>query len=221
MRVPQKRGEKGSLKRIQGIAEDPQHPVARGIREQLRIQADLTVDWKSPRADDDFSEYRDASFLDALSLRALSPDLRNFWPSRGPQWDALGLISDGRVLLVEAKAHIAEMNSSCEARPRSREMIERAFDSAKKYYAAAGDRDWFRGYYQYANRLAHLQFLRERGIDAHFIGVYFLGDRVMRGPTEIAAWANAIDNCYESLGLLSDSALGFIHHVFVRVAAAR
>src|SRR6266496_4183855 len=121
MRVPQKRGDRGSLKWIQGIAEDPQHPVARGIRKQLRIQSGLTVDWRSPRADDDFSEYRDASFLDALGLGSLSQDLRSFWPVRGPQWDALGLVSDGRVLLVEAKAHIAEMNSSCEARPQSRE----------------------------------------------------------------------------------------------------
>jgi hypothetical protein len=217
MRVPQKRGERGSLKWIQGIAEDPEHPVARGIREQLRIPSTLTVGWRSPRADDDFSEYRDASFLDALGLGSLSTELLSFWPERGPQWDALGLLSDGRILLVEAKAHITEMISSCEAGPRSREMIERALESAKKYYAAAGDRDWLQDYYQYANRLAHLQFLRERGIDAHFVGVYFLGDHVMRGPTEIGAWAKAIDDCHESLGLAPERPLDFVHHVFVRV----
>jgi hypothetical protein len=42
--------------------------------------------------------------IKALPVRPLV----NFWPARGPVWDAIGTTSDGKAVFVEAKAHIPE-----------------------------------------------------------------------------------------------------------------
>ena len=42
--------------------------------------------------------------------------------------------------------------------------------------------DWTKCFYQYANRLAHLYFLKElNGIDAALVFVYFTGDTTING----------------------------------------
>jgi hypothetical protein len=220
MRVPQPRGTKGSLKWIQGVAEDSSHPVNQGIRENWGLADKVKIDWKSPLAEDDFAEYRDSTFLRVLGLDELAGELSEFWPTHGPQWDALARIGDKRVLLVEAKAHVAEMNSTCAAGTKSRLRIEDAMDRAKSFYGATAGSNWLSGYYQYANRLAHVQFLRDHGVDAHLMGVYFLGDSEMRGPAEISTWVKAIDDCHDSLGLRVDQHWPFIHQLFVRVPTA-
>jgi hypothetical protein len=220
MRIPQHSGTKGSLKWIQGIAERREHPVNVGIRAQLSIPDSVDLEWNSPRADDEFAEYRDAAFLKVLGLERLSGDLAEFWPNRGPQWDALGRTSTGQLLLVEAKAHIAEMASNCEAGTVSLRKISDALDAAKLSFGAALSSNWLSGFYQYANRLAHLHFLRAHAVDAHLVGVYFLGDREMRGPEEISGWAKAIDDCNDALGLPESRPPANVHHVFVRVGTS-
>ena len=66
-----------------------------------------SITWRSPLRSDDFAEYRDADFLKVVGLEEWSGALAEFWPQRGPQWDALGVSNQGDVLLVEAKAHLA------------------------------------------------------------------------------------------------------------------
>lgn len=217
MRVPQPSGEKGSLRWIQAIAR-PNSIASNAIRTVLDLPASVTIDWRSPREDDAYAEYRDADFLSVVGLDRLRSDLQAFWPNMGPQWDALGVASDGKVILVEAKAHAREMASTCGAGPDSLKLIARALDATKHRYGAPADRDWLRGYYQYANRLAHLQFLRDRNVDAHLVFMYFLGDTDMRGPDSKEEWASAIDDCHIALGIAGERQLAGIHEVFVRGA---
>lgn len=198
------------------VARSPS-PLETAIRVELALSADVSVDWRSPKAADDYAEYRDGGFLELLGLNSLRPDLEAFWPSRGPQWDALGVTSDGKVILVEAKAHVREMTSTCEAGTKSREVIDRALDAAKTCYGAEPEADWTARYYQYANRLAHLQFLRERGVDAHLVFVYFLNDRDMRGPASAIGWGNEIDECYSALGLPRGMPVEGLHTLFIDV----
>jgi hypothetical protein len=88
--------------------------------------------WVSPLASDKFLEYRDADFLSALELDDLAPKLAQFWPQKGPCWDALGRMQPqtgacpGTVILIEAKSHLPEMyGSGCQASsPRSLALIE-------------------------------------------------------------------------------------------------
>ena len=140
------------------------------------------IDWVSPLKNDDFAEYRDSDFLKILGLEHLQDQLRKFWPTRGPQWDALGK-SDNKYYLVEAKANIPEINSTCQAKsPRSVFKIEQAISDTKQYLNIENGEGWLDGFYQYANRLAHLFFLRELcGVDAELVFVYFCDD-----PTHIS-----------------------------------
>ena len=218
MRVPQKAGVKGSLKRLQDMLGQRPNPIDGAVRTAIGLGPDVTIDWRSPKAGDDNAEYRDAAFLERLGLERLSGDLRSFWPTRGPQWDALAVTSDGKVILVEAKAHVGELASTCDAGAKARKLIDASLSAAKKYYGAAEAADWATGYYQYANRLAHLMFLRKHGVDAHLVFIYFLNDRDVRGPAAALGWDDVIDDCHDKLGLERHSSVEGVHSAFVDVA---
>jgi hypothetical protein len=215
MRVEQPQGTKGSLKWIQAAVARPT-ALDQGLRATIGLSREALIDWRSPRADDRWSEYRDAAFLETLGLDHLAPALDRFWPRRGPQWDALATVSTGEVILLEAKSHPAEMSSSCAASPASRTRIEAALHEAKIAYGATPDSDWTAPYYQYANRLAHLHFLRQQGVPAHLIFVYFLNDQEMDGPDSREAWAPAIAVARDALGL-SDGLTEAVHEMFLDV----
>lgn len=217
VRIPQRIGEKGSLKWVQASLAHTSNPLESAIREELKLSSAVSIEWRSPRSDDDNAEYRDGAFLQRLGLERLEADLKAFWPRLGPQWDALAVASDGKVILVEAKAHASELASSCTAGVRSRGVIDRALQAAKKHFGARPGADWATGYYQYANRLAHLQFLRDRGVDAHLVFVYFLRDRDMRGPKAAEEWGAALDECYSALGLPDGKAVAGLHSLFIDV----
>ncbi|HET8925830.1 MAG TPA: hypothetical protein VFN26_22795 [Candidatus Acidoferrum sp.] len=73
----------------------------------------VSVTWHSPLETDGFGEYRDRRALDKAGIATanLKKPLEQFWPARGPVWDALGITSEGHPLFVEAKAHIPEAAS--------------------------------------------------------------------------------------------------------------
>jgi hypothetical protein len=161
-----------------------------------------TISWLSPREEDDWAEYRDGDFLRLLGLERLNADLKRFWPSRGPQWDALGLTSEGRPVLVEAKAHLAELTSNCQASGASLAMIHAALQATKEAIGAQSGSDWLTKYYQYANRLAHLHFLQSRSnTDALLLFLYFTNDDEMRGPKTADEWKVGLQDAYAHLAL--------------------
>ena len=108
-RIVQEAGARGSLKWIQRAVN--RHPELLDGPILDKIGSSKQIRWLSPRLDDAYAEYRDGSFLELLGAGDLVPALADFWPQRGPQWDALGRTPDGDLLLVEAKAHIREMFS--------------------------------------------------------------------------------------------------------------
>lgn len=200
-RVVQPLGVKGSLRWIQRAVNEGWSSLEQPILD--RLPAATRVEWRSPLESDDFAEYRDGSFLDVLELPELKAELAEFWPAGGPQWDALGLTDRGDVLLVEAKAHIAEMCSpGTSARPKSRAIIaDRLTTCAQRLGASSKGAPWTEHFYQLANRLAHLQFLRDRGIPAHLVLVNFLNDAEMGGPTSPEAWEAAYQVANSVMGL--------------------
>ena len=201
MRIEQPLGKRGSLKWIQSLVTT--HP--RALNEQLQqvgaLPAGSELEWASPLREDAFAEYRDADFLEQIGHPQLAKKLCDFWPNRGPQWDALATEKSGRVYLFEAKAHAAEMASSCQAGPASRQKIERACAAAKQILRADPSSDWLDGYYQYANRLAHLGFLREHGVEAWLVFLYFTSDVEMAGPASQSEWQPFIAAAHRHLGL--------------------
>src|ERR1700723_162227 len=91
-----------------------------------------SVTWHSPLENDDFREYRDQKALDTVGISTLAKPLKEFWPARGPVWDALGTTSEGDPLFIEAKAHIPETASppSKAFAASSKDLIERSLNEA-------------------------------------------------------------------------------------------
>ena len=168
-----------------------------------------SVQWLSPLESDAFTEYRDHAFLERLGITPQHRRLEDFWPTRGPVWDGLARTSGGRYLLIEAKANIPEFDTSpTGASEGSLHKIRKAFDETRRFLRVRTKTDWADCFYQYANRLAHLYFLRELNkVDAVLVFVYFMGDTTVCGvnPVSHEGWQAAIDLADHHLGVRAHS----------------
>jgi hypothetical protein len=197
----------GSQRWLQSLVNSAEgSPLSRLIRESCGGLIEQ-IEWTSPLAEKGFQEYRDQKFLSAIGYPSLSAALYEFWPRRGPHWDALARArlcpasASRGVLLVEAKSYPGEVvGNGCQASPASRAQIERALTGAKSWFQVEPSADWLGPLYQSANRLAHLYFLRQIAqIPAWLINIYFVNDP--RTPTSRAEWERDI--------LATNACLGF------------
>lgn len=158
--------------------------------------------WLSPVKSDSYAEYYDASFLRLLGLDLKRP-LETFWPRNGPRWDGLAKSSEGRVLLVEAKAYIEEGVDFCSsASTTPLAQIQKSLAEAKRAFKAHADSTWDQPYYQYTNRLAHLHFLNGlNGVDAYLLFLYFADAPDVPDPSSTAEWKGAERLIRKCLGL--------------------
>jgi hypothetical protein len=194
------------------------------LRSPLKLGFDGSITWISPRADDSFREYRDGKALAKVGLTALpKTPLRDFWPKRGPVWDALGKASNGQMIFVEAKANIPEAASpGTKAASKSLEAITASLAKARRFYAPRASANWTGTFYQYANRLAHHYLLRHlNGVPSVLVFLYFLNAEDVQGPMTEVEWRGASHLLHAALGLPPDlSDLG-VYEVFVDVAPLR
>jgi len=178
-------------------------------------------------------EWKGVDFLDSTS-DAKSAWMK-FWPQTGnvPNWDAVGhLESDSGVeyLLVEAKAHVEELQSSCGASDKGGlDTIQKALHTTiTENGFITGMEGWLKPYYQYANRLAHLHFLLKHGIPAQLVFIYFLGDdwrgkalsngKAPNCPKGAKEWASHLQEMHDHLGLSGRSRLEErVHSLFLHV----
>lgn len=214
-RFPQPSDGRGSLRHIQTLINDHSGLLAGRIKEKLAIQS-KEIEWASPLGDDEYAEYRDGEFLKRLGIRELKVPLNHFWPHNGPQWDALGKGSHGEVFLLEAKANIPEMISSCGAQsPKSRKRIQRRLQETREFLRCKPAINWTTGFYQYANRFAHLYYLRHLNkVNANLIFVYFVDDSTYI-PTSIKEWEGALVIQKRLLGLHKHTFSRYIAEVFI------
>lgn len=143
---------------------------------------ELAIEWISPLKQQGFKEYRD-NFLNALGMPGEIPN--HVWPRRGPVWDGLakakGNNGEEIVLLVEAKAHLSEMNSELRATSlHSIRVIQNTFQKFRQKngidekYASV----WENSYYQLANRLIYLDYLNHTlNIRTYLVLINFLDDQ--------------------------------------------
>ena len=98
----------GSQRQIQTYVNERTSELCHAVAEALQPCKldELVIRWVSPLAADNHSEYRDEEFLEIIGAGHLAPRLRDFWPQRGPCWDALAQLDGGGCVLVEAKSHV-------------------------------------------------------------------------------------------------------------------
>lgn len=109
----------------------------------------------------------------------------------------------GDILLIEAKAHVGELCSpATQATAVSRARIEERLSAvATALRAREGHAPWTDHFYQLANRIAHLWWLRERGINAWLVLANFVGDADMGGPQTAREWQAAYQVTWHVMGL--------------------
>lgn len=217
-RIIQKSNSHGSLKDLQILINQKEDLLDTKISNLLEEKVDIL--WVSPLKADQYAEYRDDDFLSKLEItKKINIKLNEFWPKRGPQWDALGKYKD-KYFLVEAKANLKEFKTSpSKAKEQSRNQIMKSFDMVKEYLQITNNVDWSGYYYQYTNRIAHLYYLRILNkIDAYLINIYFINDSTVKGPTTIEKWKESIKKAKQYLGLYTKYKLEkYIIDVFIDV----
>jgi hypothetical protein len=118
-----------------------------------------------------------------------------------------------------SKAHIGELYSSCLAgAPESLKKINGALDETAGYLRAERRAPWTDFFYQLANRIAHLYFLRNNGVSAYLILINFLNDAEVDGPSTEAEWNAAYQVVGHVLGLPKRHELSaYMLHVFPHI----
>ena len=200
---------RGSQRWLQLAVNRAPETINAGIASAMELPCGVSIQWHSPLEKDNFREYQDSPFLSNLGVELRHRKLSSFWPRWGPVWDGLASTSDGRSILVEAKANIPEFHSPpCGAGEKSLARIKQALDETKQFLSVPLDSDWTRCLYQIANRLAHLYLLRElNGIDAVLAFVFFVGDKTISEEkcTSRQEWEQEINLMLDRLGIRWDS----------------
>ena len=150
------RGEKGSKFWMQMI---PNTELKHKFDELIGDE----VIWLSPLKNENYKEYelREKAICNRLGIE--SKEKFNSWSFRQPQWDGIAVSDKTKTLyLVEAKAHINELNTICSASGKSKSVIEEKMKSVFDKHYSEGNFDWWKkGYYQLGNRLTFLNIMKE------------------------------------------------------------
>jgi hypothetical protein len=189
------------------------HAILAELPELARLNPEIR--WVSPLRDRGFKEFWDARSLRALGFDELADSLVEWWPAGGPHWDALARLEfpEGRgpgVLLVEGKSYPEEMidkKGLSATSPRSIEKITRGLEETQRWLEVDKPLEaWLRPYYQTANRLAALHWLRrELGVDRAWLAyLCFLNDPTHSSPklrSTRKQWDAAFAVAHAHLGL--------------------
>jgi hypothetical protein len=218
-RIIQKSDGRGSLKDIQVLVNKNQNLIDNLLKSAFADLSDQQIIWTSPIEQDDFAEYRDNDFLLKVGLDPTEIKLDDFWPAKGPQWDALAKTTSGHVILIEAKANIPEIVSSATgAGEVSKAIIDKSLGDTKAFLSLTNDIDWSGKFYQYTNRLAHLYFLREKCNKPTFlVNIYFIGDDTVSGPKSKQEWDGALKVLYTYLGLSRHKLSKYMTDIFIDI----
>jgi len=163
------------------------------------------VFWISPlEKQDNYSEY-ELSHKYICDKTGISKEKYSFWPNKQPQWDAIGMSEDRKVLyLVEAKAHLTELDSKMSASSElSIGKITEAMSQVFNQQYSNGNFDkWFNQYYQLGNRLTFLNKLNdlsnETGLKVKLVLLNFVDDFTYK-PTSNEDWENHYKEVFKDM----------------------
>jgi hypothetical protein len=190
----------------------------REIRQSITLDAAEPIEWISPLVPT-YAEYQDQLFIEQLRIELTKVPLKDFWPKGGPVWDALARTPQGRVFLIEAKAHIPELDSPpSAASPKSLHRIAKSLNDTRAFLEANPLVDWTRTFYQYTNRLAHLYLLRQlNGIEAFLLNICFINETHLKGPSTVEEWKGALTLLKTHLGISQTKLTPYMKDLFVDI----
>jgi hypothetical protein len=196
----------GSEDHLRSYLEFDRSTFDRAIARTLGVRVE-SLSWlafpKTPQGD---REFQGLEFLRGSDWECVLETWRAFWPTRGraQTWDLVGRMDDVW-LLVEAKASWPEfVTSSCRAKGESLTTIRKSLSQVKRDLGVNRWFDWTASYYQHANRLAALWFLRDQGVAARLVNIHFRGDTFPDGtpcPRTKKAWESLIEARRLTMGL--------------------
>jgi hypothetical protein len=218
-RIEQQPAKKGSQKWLQKLVNIQPDMLAHELAPALHFAPKDQIFWLSPLENDAYSEYSDDAFLERLNIKLPKKSLEMFWPKRGPVWDGLGYTTRGDLILLEAKAHIAEMVSPpTAAGETSLPKICKSLDDTKNFLGSKSLHGWTSTFYQYTNRLAHLYLLRElNGLPAHLVFLYFVNAADVAGPKTREEWEGAIKLLHNFLGINRHKLSPYVVDVYIDI----
>lgn len=137
---------------------------------------DENINW----LDFDFNGPEDKELLNFDFIKDLKKEWRNYWAcgkgQTGLNWDAVGIASNGTIILVEAKANLDELLKTSpaggckESLDNNNKVISNILS---KHRIMRTVDDWGVKCYQLANRLVALDFLLSKGYKAELVYVLF------------------------------------------------
>jgi hypothetical protein len=174
-------------------------------------------------------EYTGISFLPLELQNKISGNWKNYWPQQGnpPNWDSIIYCSplapnsslEDHWFIIEAKARLNEgIDKGTDAKnEESIKIIEKAFEKTKKRFNIKTENNWLEKYYQFANRLAFINFMLENGVQCSLLYIYFINgwpNDPKNNVTNIESWKEIIHDEYKYLGI-NDEAKKYISEIFV------
>ncbi len=205
------RAAQGSQRQLQTYVNQFPDELNKAVCDALPslAQRNGELRWVSPLANENYTEYQDEVFFKVLGCGQSANRLKEFWPQKGPCWDALAKLEvEGSpdckgVLLVEAKSHRVEIfGNGCCAKGKSLELIKKSLKETRDWLKVPKyiQWQWTGPLYQYANRLAHLHHLQKiLGLPVWLVNIYFIHDPYR--PTSQSAWEEFLPEVKEELGL--------------------
>ena len=190
---------KGSKRCLQVYLSDKLDVLERAIKDRRSEWKDaLTIEWLGPKNNGGIWDWKELSGDAFWEVLGIDPQkTRNFWPSRGPHWDAVARLTFPNDsfchILFEAKANVSELKSYLRAgnEEGQKTLIEKSLNE----YSLN-----LKGYYQTCNRLAHLNFLRREypDVNVSLCYLYFVNDN-SHIKTERNKWDAALTRQYEAM----------------------
>ena len=157
-------------------------------------------------------EYIGLNFLDKNTHDTVISTWKKEWPQTGNSmnWDLVGFTEnhgEKTWILIEAKAHLGELQQNCKASNKSlTTIIEKTLaELAERNGITILDKNpWTKKYYQMANRIYVLDLLKRHNIKAKLVNIYFIGDmysRNRKSPQYRKDWQSKIDEMKKYLNI--------------------
>lgn len=219
-RIVVKNADRGAAAGLRTLLSKNPELLNRHLRSAASLGRDAAVTWRSPVRDDEYAEYRDEDALRRLGLdtSAFRYPLSGFWPDKGPQWTGLAAVGHDAWFLVKAKASLDELLSdgTTGADQDKVRLVHDSLARARKGLGIARDGDWSGRFYQYANRLAWLHFLRsENRLPVWLVNIYLFNLADAKGPASADEWRGAIGMVESYLGCATHTLKKYCVDLFI------